>query len=195
MKKNLIILFLLWVSLAPRVCFAETVSVTASSAFSVAEVFTLEFYDREPGKYLYSTEIPFTNMDPSKTWVLADGRREGDGKNDLGLLCSTNLGETWYLKIHGSPNNVFLSKIQYGLWRPWNLNAGAAANGNLNEGWIPLPAAAVTVYSAGSNDLNNLGPEAQQGTLCGFSFAVDPSRLDPKTVHRCTIQFTLTTNI
>lgn len=173
---------------------AETVTVIAGGALDVPEIFTIEFYTQEPNKYLYTTNIPFTDMDPTKTWVVADGRAEGDGKNDLGLLCKTNFGQEWYLKIKGSPNDFFLSKVKYGFWRPWNMKLGQPANGTLSEGWYPLPAVVTTIYTAGNNDLNNLGNEAwQQGTLCGFSFAIDPSRLDPKQTYQCAVQFTMTT--
>ena len=187
---------LLLVSLMAAPSFAETVMVLANGAFDVPDIFTLEFYDREPNKYLYTTAVPFTNMDPTQTWVMADQRKANDGKNDLGLLCKSNLGEIWYLKIHGSPNNFFLGKIKYGLWRPWNMKLGQPADGILNEGWQALPATASTVYTAGPGDLSNLGAEWwQQGTLCGFSFSIDPSKLDPTRIHQCTVQFTLTTNM
>lgn len=196
MKKISLFLFLLLLGLTTTSSFAETVMVVAGGAFDVPDIFTLEFYEREPQKYLYTTQVPFTNMDPTQTWVMADQRQANDGKNDLGLLCKSNLGEVWYLKIHGSPNDFFLSKIKYGLWRPWNMKLGQPADGTLNEGWQKLPATATTVYTAGAGGLNNLGEEWwQQGTLCGFSLAIDPSKLDPTRIYPCTIQFTLTTNM
>ena len=186
----------LGVVLAHTCSYADTVIVTANGTVTVPEIFTLEFYDQEPDKYLYTSNVPFSNMDPTQTWVTADGRATGDGKNDLGLLCKTNAGEVWYLKIQGSPNDTFLSKIRYGLWRPWNMKTGQSADGGLVEGWQPLPAGPATIYAAGSEDLSNLGVEDwQQGTLCGLSFAIDPSQLDSTMIHQCTIQFTLTTNM
>ncbi len=196
MKKILIFIFLLAVSLRSAPSFAETVTVMAGGALEVSEIFSIEFYTQEPNKYLYTTNIPFTDMDPTKALVMADGRAEGDNKNDVGLLCKTNLGEEWYLKIQGSPNDFFLSKIKYGFWRPWNMKLGQPADGILSEGWHPLPAEVTTIYTAGNNDLNNLGNEVwQQGTLCGFSFAIDPNGLSPKQNYHCTVQFTMTTNM
>ncbi len=194
MKRILIFTFLLVAGLWPASSFADTAMVMANGTFDVPDIFTLEFYDREPDKYLYTTNIPFTNMDPTKTWVAADERAANDQKNDLGLLCKSNLGEVWYLKIQGSPNDFFLSKIKYGLWRPWNMKLGQPADGTLNEGWYPLPPSSTGVYTAGVGDLSNLGEEWwQQGTLCGFSLAIDPSRLDPTQIYHTTIQFTMTT--
>ena len=195
MKRILVLVLLILAGLGHTLSFAQTVMATANGSFHVPDIFTLEFYDREPDKYLYTDRIPFTNMDPTQTWVMADRRRTGDGKNDLGLLCKTNLGQRWYLKIQGRPNDFFLSKIQYGFWQPWNLSLAQSSNGSLSEGWQALTANPTTIYTAGSNDLFNLGLEGQEGTLCGFSFAIDPSKLDPSRVHQCTIQFTLTTNM
>ena len=193
MKKNSIFVFLLVVSLWCASSFAETAMVMATGTFQVSDIFTMEFYDREPDKYLYTTtNIPFGTMDPRKTFVQAEGRQSNDGKNDLGLLCKTNLGEVWYLKIQGSPDDFFLSKIKYGFWRPWNMKLGQPADGTLSEGWHPLPSDFTTVYTAGTNDLSNLGEQWwQEGTLCGFSFAIDPSRLDPTQIYHSTIQFTM----
>lgn len=190
MKKILIFIFSLVVivSLGKISSFAETATVIASGALEVPNIVTMELYTEGASKYLYTTNVPFTNMDPTKTRVMADGRAEGDNKNDLGLLCKTNLEEVWYLKIQGSPNDFFLSKIKYGFWRPWNMKLNQPADGTLSEGWHPLPGDVTTIYTAGNNDLNNI-----QGTLCGFSFVIDPSRLDSTQTYHCTVQFTMTT--
>ena len=195
MKGIIIILILLSVAISGSISFADTATITATGTFDVGDVFSLTFYESEPDKYLYTTEVPFTNVDPTQTWVQADARSANDGKNDIGLLCKSNLGEIWYLQIQGSPNDFFLSKLRYGFWRPWNMKTGGPADGALNEGWHAIPAATTIIYTAGSEDLNNLGNEEwQQGTLCGFSFAVDPSKLVAEQIYQCTVQFTLTTS-
>ncbi|NQU95613.1 MAG: hypothetical protein HQ549_05230 [Candidatus Omnitrophica bacterium] len=173
--------------------FAETRTVIAAGSFDVSNIFMMEFYTGEPSKYLYTTQVSFTNMDPTKTWVQADNRSQGDGNNDIGLLCKSNLGETWYLKIQGSPGGFFLEQVKYGFWRPWNMRYGQSSNGALIEGWQPLPTSPARIFTAGANDLNNMGAETwQQGTLCGFSFAINPSQLDANNNYACQIQFTMT---
>ncbi|MBL7157581.1 MAG: hypothetical protein ISS92_05435 [Candidatus Omnitrophica bacterium] len=197
MKKILLVTILLLTAifLNPS-SFAETRTVIATGGFDVSNVFMMEFYTGEPSKYLYTTQISFTNMDPTKTWVQADNRFQGDGNNDIGLLCKSNLGETWYLKIQGSPSGFFLEQVKYGFWRPWNRKYGQASNGDLTEGWQPLPASPARIFAAGANDLNNMGTEtSQQGTLCGFSFVINPSQLDANNNYTCQIQFTMTLSV
>ena len=197
MKKILLITTLLsavtTATFVSQPSFAETRTIMASGSFDVSNIFMMEFYTGEPNKFLYTTQIPFTNMDPTKTWVQADNRSQNDGNSDIGLLCKSNLGETWYLKIQGGPAGFFLEQINYGFFRPWNNKYGQSSNGILVEGWAPLPASPMKIFTAGANDLNNMGSEPwQQGTLCGFSFAINPSKLDANSNYACQIQFTMT---
>ncbi|MBN1354367.1 MAG: hypothetical protein JW994_06840 [Candidatus Omnitrophica bacterium] len=171
--------------------FAESKTVLASGGVDVEDVFSLEFYTDDPN-ILYTTAVPFTQMDPTKTFVQSDGREADSGKSDIGLLCKTNLAVAWYLKIKGSTGSLIsVGEIKYGLWQPWNRTLNQSADGVISEGagWHAMPTASTTVYTSGINDNNNL----PYGTLFTFDFAINPSRLDPTAAHFCTIQYTFTT--
>jgi hypothetical protein len=205
MKRLLIIfIFLFSVNVFNISSSAETKTVMAAGTFEVSNTFALEFYDNEPGKYLYTTGVPFLNIaDPSQTFVQADGRVPYDGKNDVGLLCRTNLGEIWYLKIQASPAAsplITVANIKHYLGQPWNRSYGpgewdgAPADGTLTTDppeWVNISSTPTTIYTAGPNDFDNL----PGGTLCSFSFAINPSMLDPGQPHYCTIGYTLTTDM
>ena len=189
-KAALILIFLLAVSIAGVFSFAETDTIIASGSFEVPNIWSLEFYTDQ--NVLYTTSVPFTRMDPTDNWVESDGREASSGKSDIGLLCRTNLGDTWHMKIQGSVSPLItVGKLKYGLWQPWNRTMNQPSDGTITvgEGWHDMPTASTAVYTAGHYDESNL----PYGTLCMFSFAIDPGRLDPTQTYNCTIQFTLTT--
>jgi len=169
--------------------YPETVTVQATGIFAVSEIFGIEFYT--DSNVLYSNNVPFTNMDALETFVYPDGRSSGDGKSDNGIVCKSNVGSTWYLKLHGEPTAPFtLAKIYYYLSQPWNRTEGATADGQLAQGsaWYNLPSSSTVVYTAGTLDKMN----TPDGTLCMFSFAINPSGLKSGTTYSCTVIYTLT---
>lgn len=171
--------------------FADTTTTQGTGTFDVQQVFSLAFYT--DANVLYSSNIPFTSMDSTKTWVYADNRRESDGKSDTALTCLSNLGVTWYLKISAQANPPFtLDKIFYYFGQPWNRTTSSTADGSLARpaSWYNLPASSTVIYIAGNNDKIN----TPYGTLCSFSFAVNPSKLAANTLYTCTITYTLTTS-
>ena len=70
---------------------STTVSVTASTVFSMG------FYIDQ--NVIYSTTVPFSNVDPQESMVYPNGRAENDGKSDTGVVCIANIGDPWYLQI------------------------------------------------------------------------------------------------
>ena len=189
-KALLIFIFLLSVNIVGVCSFADTDTVIANGGFNVPNIWSLEFYTDQ--NVLYTTNVPFTRMDPTDSWVESDGREASSGKSDIGLLCRTNLATPWYMKIQGSAGQLItLGKLKYGLWQPWNRTLGQPSDGTIagGAGWHDMPTASTAVYTAGSYDENNL----PLGTLCMFSFAIDPGRLDPTEIYNSIIQFTLTT--
>ena len=178
---------------AGSLSYGETKMVTAGGTVTADIIFSLEFY--QDANVLYTTSIPFTNMDATQTHIMADGRQSGDGKNDTGLLCRTNTGQTWYFKVSGNFQSLPQGNLKYYFGRPWNRSynppwGGAPADGTLQTDppqWVNLPAATNAIYIAGPHDLSNL----PGGTLCMFSFAMDPSGLDATTAYTCTITYTL----
>ncbi|MDD5439852.1 MAG: hypothetical protein PHS37_06680 [Candidatus Omnitrophica bacterium] len=180
-------LFLVFVARAG----ADTATTQADGTFDVPQVFSIAFYT--DSNVLYSTGIPFSGMDSTKTWVYADGRNEGDGKSDTGCVCSSNLGVTWYLKIHAEATPPFsLDKIFYYFGQPWNRTLGAPADGQLarSANWYNLPGSPTVIYIAGNGDKIN----TPDGTLCTFSFAINPSQLAANRLYNCRIVYTLTTS-
>lgn len=168
---------------------SQPIILNGGGEFDVGDTFSLEFYN--DANVLYNTSIPFTNMDPTLTWVQADGRSGGDGKSDVGLVCISNMGTTWYLKIHAQPTAPFtLSQIYYYLGQPWNRTLSQTADGQLAQpaNWYNLPGSSTVLYTAGPSDLTN----TPSGTLCMFSFAINPSKLAAFQTYNCTITYTLT---
>lgn len=200
MKKILIIFSLMLMMCMVNISsYAETKMVTASGGFDSLTFFSLEFY--LDGSVLFTTSIPFTNMDPTSSHVMADGRAPYDGKNDTGLLCRINTGGIWYFKIQGTPTPPFtLDRIKYYLGQPWNRSyynylgpghewEGRAADGELEQpaAWYNIPSSSTVVYTAGERDGDNL----PGGTLCLFSFAINPGQLDASQTYNCGITYTL----
>jgi len=195
MKKIIVFVTAIGIMLvASQLSHGETKMVTASGSATADIIFSLEFY--QDANVFFTTSIPFTSMDALSTHVMADGRQSGDGKNDTGLLCRTNTGQTWYFKVGATftPSNL-QNKLKYYFGRPWNRSynppwGGASADGTLVTNppeWVNLPAATSAVYIAGPHDLSNL----PGGTLCLFSFAIDASALDATVVYNSTITYTL----
>ena len=154
--------------------YSETVTQVASMEAAVTTVFSLEFYT--DANILYSTSIPFTNIDPTTSLCYADGRSSGDGKSDTGVLCRSNMNVTWYLKmsvITTSSPPFPLANFKYYMGQPWNMNTSSPADGTLAQSpnWYSVPTAATAVYTAGTLDKNN----AALGTLATLSFAINPS--------------------
>ncbi|MFA6609725.1 MAG: hypothetical protein WCT15_02625 [Candidatus Omnitrophota bacterium] len=173
--------------------FADTVTATADMVAGVTNVFSIEFYTSEPAKVLYSTSVPFTSMDPTKTFCYADGRSDSDGKSDVGILCRTNLGQVWYLKVNASTSSpdFNLANFKYYLGQPWNRTRNATADGTLSQAsaWNSIPTSLTTLYTAGQFDKNNLA----YGTLATFSFAINPAGMTAGRTYNITITYTMTT--
>ncbi len=194
MKKVLLIfIFLLAISITNVFLFAETKTIIASGGFDVSNTWSLEF-PTDDQNILYTTMVPFTGMDPTDNWVESDGREASPGKSDVGLVCTTNRNTTWYMKIKGSQDPLIsVGKLKYDLWQPWNRTMNQPSDGEITggTGWHDMPTSATMVYTSGPLESIN----TPDGTLCMFSFAIDPGRLDPTQTYNCTIQFTLTTTL
>jgi hypothetical protein len=190
MKKALLILVLLWaVNITGALSFADTATAIATADFSIPEIWFLEVYT-DPN-VLYTTNVPFTMVDPTDSWVESDGREADSTKNDIGFICMSNLDTAWYLKIQGTTGGLItLGKLKYGIWQPWNRNLNQPSDGTIagGAGWRDMPTSAALVYTSGPLEAINL----PLGTLCMFNFAIEPGQLDPTQVYTSTIQFTLT---
>ncbi len=171
---------------------AETVTQTATMETTVTSIFSIEFY--QDANVLYTTNIPFTNIDPAKSLCYADGRSDGDGKSDTGVLCSSNLDVTWYLKMDASTSTPSfpMANFKYYLGQPWDRNTNSPADGTLAQppNWYSVPTAATVIYTAGNLDKNN----SAYGTLATLSYAVTPQNLYSGVSYIINITFTLATS-
>lgn len=183
--------FLLTASIFVSLAAADTVTTVATVQ---AQLGTLFFMGFSPDG-LYSTNLPFGTIDSSKSQCRPFGS-EGSGKPDTALVCVTNLGQTWYLKLKGEAGSspAFpMQDFQYYMSLPQNRNGGNhPADGILArpENWYSIPASSTTVYTAGPTDLIN----TTLGTMATFSFAINPQRLTGSTTYIITITYTLTTS-
>ncbi len=174
----------------PRNGIALDSSVTTTVNVTATSIFSMEFYVDQ--NVVYSSTVPFSNVDPAQTFVYPDGRREDDGKSDTGVVCITNLGIPWYLKIQGTYSEGLPEGcIKYYYSQPWDRNTGYQTGGALafNEEWRPLPQGAITIYGSGSEDTIN----TPWGTLSTFSFAVDPRGLSSERIYTVSVTYTMTT--
>lgn len=177
-------LMLLHKAIALDSSLSTTVNVTAASAFS------MEFYTDQ--NVIYSTTVPFSNVDPTESLVYPNGRAEDDGKSDTGVVCITNVGNSWYLQIQATfSEGLPETSVKYYYSQPWNRNTGVESNGKLTDtaDWRSIPASPVTIYTSGSDDTIN----TPFGTLSTFSFALDPKDLGADQAYSVSVTYTMTT--
>lgn len=174
----------------PHKVHALDSSVSTTINLTATSIFSMEFYVDQ--NVIYSTTVPFSNVDPAQTLVYPNARSENDGKSDTGVVCISNIGVPWHLKIQGRyseglPENCL--KFYYS--QPWNRNTGYQTAGGLtfNAQWLPIPEEGTTIYSSGSEDTVN----PPFGTLSTFSFAVDPRGLSSERTYTVAVTYTMTT--
>ena len=163
---------------------STTVNITAAGIFSIG------FYTDQ--NVIYSTTVPFSNVDPAKSFVYPNGRAEDDGKSDTGIVCISNVGVPWYLKIQGAySEGLPETGVKYYYSQPWDRNTGNQTGGSRTypEEWRSLPTEPSTIYTSGLWDTVN----TPYGTLSTFSFAVDPRGLDSDRAYTVSVTYTMTT--
>ena len=174
----------------PRDGTALESSVTTTVNVTATSIFSMEFYVDQ--NVVYSTTVPFSNVDPAETLVYPNGRSENDGKSDTGVVCTSNMGVPWYLKIQGTYSEEMPEDcIKYYYSQPWNRNTGYQTSGGMtySEQWRPIPKEATTIYGSGSEDTIN----TPFGTLSTFCFAVDPRGLSSERTYTVSVTYTMTT--
>lgn len=183
------ILLIALIRAVPSARAADTTG-TSSVSISIQQVFSMEFYTDQ--NTLYSDTVPFTGVDSAKSFVYADGRMENDGKSDTGVVCKSNAGLAWFLKLHLAPKPpLTVDKMKYYVDQPYNRNTGGRADGTLTQSanWYIFNATPTTIYTAGYLDKSNL----PYGTLFNFNFGLIPSGLDAGRAYTATITYTMTT--
>lgn len=188
------VVVLTMVVLAPfAIAHAETVNIMGTMQASVSDVFSIRFYT--DANVLYSTNLPFTNIDPTRSMCYVDTRSAGDGKSDTGIMCESNLGVTWYLKMSVTTTSMPafpLQNFKFYMDKPWSNLLQGPSNGSLGYpvGWNPVPTSASVIYASGQADENNAG----FGTLATLSFAINPQGLSSGVNYRMSVTYTLTTS-
>ena len=165
-------------------------SLTTNVTVTATGVFSMEFYT--DANVIYSTAVPFSNVDPTKSLVYPNGRSEDDGKSDTGVACISNMGVPWYLKIQGVySEGLFDGNAKYYYSQPWDRNTNQQTDGTLagSVEWTSIPTEASTIYTSGSVDTVN----TPFGTLSTFSFGVDPRGLSAERTYTVSVTYTMTT--
>lgn len=165
-------------------------SLTTNVTVTATSIFSMEFYT--DASVIYSTAVPFSNVDPTKSLVYPNGRKEDDGKSDTGVVCISNMGVPWYLKMQGVySEGLFAGNAKYYYTQPWDRNANQQTDGTLagSVEWTPIPTESSNIYTSGSLDTVN----TPFGTLSTFSFGVDPRGLSAERTYTVSVTYTMTT--
>lgn len=173
---------------SPAIAAESSKSSTVSIA--VQNVFSMEFYT--DSNVLYRDAVPFTNVDPNKAVVYPDNRSENDGKSDTAVVCKSNIGSQWYLKLHLIPNPpLTVEKMRYYAGQPYNRNTGGTADGALAQSpqWYAFSNLPSTIYTSGYSDSSNL----PFGTLLSLNFSLIPTGLTAGQAYSATVIYTMTT--
>lgn len=183
------ILMMAIVAITPSAIGVDS-SQSSTISIAVQNIFAMEFYT--DSNVLYRDVVPFTNVDPNKSIVYPDGRSENDGKSDTAVICKSNAGTRWYLKLHIISNEPLTAdKVRYYISQPFNRNTGGQADGALARSpqWYPFSATPDTIYVSGANDTSNL----PFGTLTTFNFSLVPTGLSAGQAYSATVVYTMTT--
>lgn len=170
--------------------FGAESSKTSGVSIAIQNVFSMEFYT--DNNVIYRDAVPFTNVDPNKSMVYADGRNENDGKSDTAVICKSNLGTSWYFKLHVIPNPPLEpEKMRYYIDQPYNRNTGGRADGALARSpqWYAFSNIPTTIYVSGFSDSSNL----PFGTLITFNFSLVPTGLSAGQAYSAAVVYTMTT--
>ena len=193
MKKILLSLILvLSVIFAGSYVYAAEAAQNSSVTVTVGSIFEASFFDQNIS-YPTGGPLTWTNVDPQSNLERPDGYTVGQG--DVGLVCITNTGDTWYVKLNLTTATLDDKALFY-LPQPTNRNLSSDSDGTLayatpgaGDAWPVIPDTATVVYTAGYNDTIN----SPFGTLLSFNFAIDPTGLTAGSSHNATITYTMTT--
>lgn len=158
---------------------------------TVGSIFSMEFYT--DAFVMDGHTIPFSSVDPLNQYNYADGRFVNDGRSDAGVVCTSNEGASWYLKMHINPGSGLVGHLGCYTSQPIDRNSELAYPGNEADGtltyvdWFNLSTTAETIYSAGAGDQNN----TPFGTLATFNFKIDGSGLLPGS-YNAYVTYTMT---
>lgn len=199
MKKIIfVITFVAFLLCTAQYSFCEMKMTTANVTLEAGGIFELMFYRDSGIHYNGASGVPFGTINIAElqwpNFAESQARRQDSSKSDIGLVCLTNQGVPWALKIQATQSPLIsVAHIKYILWHPWNMSLSEASDGTVVGGadWHEISTAPAATYFSGPKEYSNL----YYGTLCKYSFAIDPSRLDPTQTYQCDITFTFTTTL
>lgn len=178
----------------PAFCIAEA-SLSTDVSVSISDTFQLEFFTPDGAHVMFSTSVPFSNIDPTETFALADGRTVNDNKSDVGVYCKSSQSSTWYLKI-GMTGAIPTGNLKYYLSQPTMyvkaIDQSIETNGAINPdpaAWSDIPNGSTkTIYASGTNDTVN----TPFGTLATLNFQLIPGGLASGS-YAASVTYTATT--
>lgn len=159
--------------------FALDKSVSTTASVTIGGAFTASFKEPDGTHIMYSGTVPFTNIDPTKSYALPDQRSADDNKSDIGIVCVSADGKPWSLQIGINGGNLPDNSLKYYVSQPyiWTGSDSIQTNGTVipdPPAWTPIPTGTSTaIYKSGTNDSNN----TPFGTLITISFQLDPTGL------------------
>lgn len=169
-------------------------SVQTDVSVMVASTFKLQIYQPDGTHVLYSDTVPFTNINPAKSFALPDGRAENDGKSDVGVYCISADNKPWSLRIGVTGGNIPENKLKYYASQPyiWDGSTSTQTDGVIipnPSAWTAVPiGAGAVIYTSGLKDTVNI----PFGTLVTISFQLDPAGLTSGP-YTATVTYTMST--
>ncbi|MDD5439851.1 MAG: hypothetical protein PHS37_06675 [Candidatus Omnitrophica bacterium] len=174
--------------------FAMAIAVSANAAdqtqqstvnATVGGIFSLSFVT-DDANVIHSNLIPFSNVDPSTSENYSDGHAEG--KTDVGLVCLSNHGSTWKLKVEMNGGSTLFHKLLFNMGQPTDRNTSSGASGSRTYGddWYEVPATSTVLYTSGDYDKINT-PYGVEATL---TFKINGAGLVPGS-HTATVTYTM----
>ncbi len=155
-------------------------------------IFSTEFYSDET--VLYTMRVPFSNVALNGGLALPVGRKHGDDKTDIAIICRSSLNEPWILSLLVSPGTgLQLRNICARVDSAWNRNGRRPAEGEAVHGtreYRMVTQGETVLYSSGRSDRDN----CPLGTLIRGSFAVNGTGLQRGRSYHADIEFRVTSS-
>jgi hypothetical protein len=169
------ILFLIALSLSAS---AAEDSVTTTANGEIDSVFSIEFFNDASVRYA-DGQISFPLYDPTSgdLMIATTAYVQGDGKSDVGVVCRTNIGQDWALKVRMANPSAGFEKTNVAIYKPtevWDRNTGSPYSTGAPGTWQIISDVDETIFT-GSGGLQNTTPN---GILATFSFQVLPTGTD-----------------
>ena len=196
------------------VAYAAEDTITSPASVSVLSIFSIEFFDGgTTGSVRYPNgDIDFNAYDPSgdETMVFTTQYSDGDLKSDVGVVCRTNIGQDWALKIRMQSGSASFLPTNIAVYKPdvvydRNTTPSTQYSTGATKQWYIMSDSYETIFT-GTGGLQNTAPF---GILATFSFAILPTgtakpegqstigsgNILPQGAYNVSVDYTLTTTL